>query len=83
MKRFLLILIVVSIFLFVIIIACENDPGAYACWGGSSDSCWEARKDSASDCESQGRTLSKGTCADNGYPKDCGTYWVKSGVACW
>jgi hypothetical protein len=85
MKSFLLIMVVSGILLFSVIIACDNDdsPSAYACWGGFSDSCWEANEDSASDCEAQGRTLSEGTCADNGYPKDCGSYWVKSGVACW
>jgi len=83
MKQFLLIMVVSIVLLFAFIIACESDTGAYACWGGSSDSCWEASKDSASDCEAQGRTLSEGTCADNGYTKDCGTYWVKSWVACW
>ena len=83
MKNYLLIMMVLGVFLLTFIIACENDSGAYACWGGYSDSCWEASKDSASDYEAQGRTLSEGTCADNGYTKDCGSYSVKPGVACW
>jgi hypothetical protein len=63
MKSFLLIMVVSGILLFSVIIACDNDdsPSAYACWGGFSDSCWEANEDSASDCEAQGRTLSEVT----------------------
>lgn len=85
MKKFLLVMTILSVFLFIVITACDDpsSSGAYACWGGFSDTCWDADEDSESDCTAQGRTLSEGTCPDNGYPVDCGTYWVKSGVACW
>ena len=84
MKRFLLIIAAMSVLLFTVITACKNpSSSSYACWGGFSDHCWDANEDSADACEAQGRTLSIGTCPDNGYPKDCGTYWVKSGVTCW
>lgn len=85
MKRFLLIMAAMSVLLFTVITACEDTPSVYACWGdnGVSDHCWDANEDSEDSCTAQGRTFSTGTCPDNGYPVDCGDYWVKSGVACW
>ena len=84
MIKFLLIMAAMSVLLFTVIIACDDTPSVYACWGGFSDHCWEAdSEDYADNCAAQDRTFSTGTCPDNGYPKDCGDYWVKSGVACW